>query len=724
VSGPGPPVLGRVPAIRSGTVPALADGFTNRPESAPGLAVLDPGTAVALVCAAASRPEQPAGPCGKTQLAVQAAESLWRSGRVELLAWIDASSRASVLSGYGEAAAAAGIRSACLAEEVAARLTNWLAETTRPWLVVLDDVRDAADLAGLWPCGPAGRVVITSPDEQAVCGERSELQPQVCPVGPFSTREALNYLMGRLADDPDQRHGAIDLAATLDGDPVALTHASAVIATATQSCADYQRHYAHKRARLGARQAHGEPLVAPAVTWILSAERASQLSPGGATQLLLVLAALLDGQAVPAAMFTTPAACKYLAEAGASAADADRAWEAVRALAHTGLLTIDLAPAPPVVRVSRLVAALVRAATPEQVLERAAVGAADALLEIWPQREPRPWLAAGLRSCVDALQRTSADRLWVADACHPLLLKAGHSLDSGGLSGPSVRHWAQLATTGNRILGSAHPGTLAVGSHLAHALQTAGQATEATAWWQWVADGSARAFGPDYPGTLAARVSLGNAMAVAGQPGSAVGVLEQAVADNERVRGAGHPDTFRARDGLAAACQAAGLAAEAIGHYRRVLADHERLNGTRHPAAMTARSKLAAAYLADGRLKDAITCYKKTLADRQHALGADHPDTITACRNLAAAYQAAGKIAAALQLCEQVRVGQERILGANHPHTLACRADLAHAYIGAGRLADAATLLRDTLTRCEQALPPGDPLTEAVRQALTGLAGQ
>jgi tetratricopeptide (TPR) repeat protein len=682
VSRLGPPVLGRGPAIRSGPVPALADGFTNRPESAPGLAGLDPGTAVALVCAAASRPEQPAGPCGKTQLAVQAAESLWRSGRVELLAWIDASSRASVLSGYGEAAAAAGIRSAGPAEEVAARLTSWLADTARPWLVVLDDVHDAADLAGLWPCGPAGRVVITSPDEQAVSGEKSEFQPQVCPVGPFSTREALNYLMGRLADDPDQRHGAIDLAATLDGDPVALTHASAVIATTTQSCADYQRHYAHKRTRMAARQAHGEPLVAPAVTWILSAERASQLSPGGATQLLLVLAALLDGQAVPAAMFTTPATCKYLAESGASAADADRAWEAVRALAHTGLFTIDLAPAPPVVRLSRLVAALVRAATPEQVLERAAVGAADALLEIWPQREPRPWLAAGLRSCVDALQRISADRLWAADACHPLLLKAGHSLDSGGLNGPSVRHWAQLATTGNRILSSGHPDTLAVGSHLAHALQAAGQATEATAWWQWVAAGRARAFGPDHPSTLAARVSLGNAMAAAGQPGSAVGVLEQAVADSERVRGAGHPDTFRARDGL------------------------------------------AAAYLADGRLKDAITCYKKTLADRQHALGADHPDTITACRNLAAAYQAAGKIAAALQLCEQVRVGQEQILGADHPDTLACRADLAHAYIGAGRLADAATLLRDTLTRCEQALPPGDPLTGAVRQALTGLAGQ
>jgi hypothetical protein len=209
---------------------------------------------------------------------------------------------------------------------------------------------------------------------------------------------------------------------------------------------------------------------------MLSAERAGQLAPGGATQLVLVLAALLDGHAVPAPVFTMPAICNYLADAGTSAADADCAWEAVRALAHTGLLTIDEAPAPPVVRMSRLVAALVRAVTPEQVLERASVAAADALLEPGPRAEPRPWLAAGLRSCADALQRTAADRLWAAGAYHPLLVKAGQSLDGAGLRGPAVRHWTHLAKASDRILGSDSPHTLTAGSHLAHALLAAGQA--------------------------------------------------------------------------------------------------------------------------------------------------------------------------------------------------------------------------------------------------------
>jgi tetratricopeptide (TPR) repeat protein len=702
-------------------MPPLADGFIRRPESAPFLARMVPGAAVALVNAAADRPGPPSGSCGKTQLAAAAAQALWRSGQVDLVAWVDASSRASVLSGYAETASAAGIEPAGPAERMATGLTGWLADTTMPWLMVLDDVRDPADLNGLWPRGPAGTVVITTQDAQTAFGADGDFNAEVIPVGPFTTREALSYLMERLADDPDQRHGAIDLALALDGDPPALAQASAVIATSTQSCADYQRRYGELQARL-TDQARGALPPASAITWILSADRASQLAPAGATQILLCVAALADGHAIPAAVFTTSALCSYLAESGARAADPGTAWDAVHALARTGLLTLDLTVDAPLARMSRTVAALVCAAIPGEVLERAAVVTADALLEIWPQTEPPPWPTSGIRSCADALQRAAGDRLWAADTPHPLLLNTGHSLDAAGLTGPAVRHWTHVATTSQRILGPASAHTLAGGSHLAGALLTAGQASEATAWWQWVVSGRARADGPGHPATLAARVSLGHAMTVAGQHNNAVTVLEQAVTDHERVRGPEHPDTLTARGALAAACQAAGLAAQAIGHYQRILAHHERINGPRHPATITARAQLAAACLTGGRHKDAISCYKKTLADRQHTLGADHIDTITTCRDLATAYQAAGKIATALQLHEQACAGHEQFLGADHPDTLTCRADLAKAYLAAGRLTDAAAVLRDTLTRCEQALAAASPLTTAVRQALTGLA--
>jgi hypothetical protein len=707
------PAREQVPAARSGTVPALADGFIPRPESVPGLAAgLRPGATVALV---PDGPAGRAGSCGKTQLAAWLAGSLRHSGKADVLAWVDASSRASVLAGYAEAAAAAGTGPGSPAGQAAARLAGWLAGTTRPWLVILDDLRDAADLDGLWPAGPAGVLLITTRDPDTLAGQP---QARVFRVGTFSAREAMNYLTERLADDPDQRLGAIDLTAALGRDPCALAHASALITTTTRNCRHYQHHYTHSRDRL----ADGEEPVTPAtVTWLLSAERAGQLSPGGGAWPLLALAALLDGHPIPGPLLTTTAVTRYLADSGDPAADAAR--EAARALQHAGLLTIDTAATPPLVRISRTVAALARAATPEPALDRAAQAAADALLEAWPEHEPQPWLAAGLRSCAAALQRTAADRLWTADGCHPLLLQAGHSLDTAGMAGPAARYRARLAAASDRILGPDHPAALTARSHLASALLAAGQAAEAAGCWQQVAAARTRISGPDHPDTLAALVSLGHAITAAGQPGTAVTVLEDAVAGYDRARGPGHPDTLTARSRLAAACQAAGQPADAIAHYKRVLASQEHTRGPRHPATMTARSRLAAACLADGQLRAAITGYKRTLTDRQRAQGAAHPATITARRDLAAAYQAAGKIAAALNLHEQACAGSEQALGTDHPDTLARRTDLARAYHAAGRLTDAATLLRDTLARCEHTRPPGDPLTRTVRQALTSIAG-
>ena len=137
--------------VRSGLVPPLADGFIARPESVPGLeAALVPGAVVALVSGrpSASAPDWP-GSCGKTQLAAGLAGSLWQSRTVGLLAWVTAASRASILSGYAQAAAQLGLDHGRDAESVAARFTAWLDGTSRPWLVVLDDLRDAADLEGL-----------------------------------------------------------------------------------------------------------------------------------------------------------------------------------------------------------------------------------------------------------------------------------------------------------------------------------------------------------------------------------------------------------------------------------------------------------------------------------------------------------------------------------------------------------------------------------------------
>ena len=716
--------------IWSGAVPALAEGFSARPETSPGLAAALPaGAAVALVpdraAAPATRPGRLAPPdtqdwlrsSGKTQLAAAFAESLWQSGGVDLLVWIEATSRASVLSGYAAATAAVtGRDQASSGESVAAQFLSWLGETSHSWLVVFDDLSDPADLDGLWPSGPAGRVLVTSAEAAAVpSGVR------IVPLGPFSLREAIGFLSGRLAADPDKRHGVIELAQDLDLEPVALAQAGAVIANTPLSCREYRAHFVPRTEQL-AESSSARPSAA-AVTWTFSLGRADQLAPGRSAQLLLALAALLDGHGIPETILVAAAAGDFLAGGGDVPANSESARAALAALEQAGLLTVEPVTAPPTVRISPVLQAALRAAMPEGMPDQAASSVANALLQAWPERDLPGWPCSGLRSCVATLRRITGDRLWDG-GCHPVLVRAGDSLDRARLTEPAVDHWCDLATTSGRLLGGEHPDTVLAGQRLADAYLAAGRAADAIPWFQWVLDRLTHRLGPDHRDVIEARRRLGHGLVAALQVPAAITVLERAAAQFEQVCGPGHADTLGARDELAAAYLAAGQYPDAITLYRRTLADRERAQGARHPQTMTTRHGLAGAYLASGQAKEAVAAYRRVVADRERVLGPDHLDTLTARNNLGAAYQKTGKPAAAELACEQAWAGFERVLGPRHPDTLRSRARLAQVYLQLGRYGNARALLRDTADRLQRILPDGDPLITELRQSLADIGDE
>jgi len=712
--------------VRSGMAPVLADDFNARLETAPDLAAALPaGAAAALVpdraAARAAGPGLTAVPdaqdwlrsSGKTQLAVAFAESLWQSGGVDLLVWIEATSRASVLAGYAAATAdATGRSQAGSCESEAAQFLSWLGETSCPWLVVLDDVADPAELDGLWPAGPTGRVLVTSNDAAAVPGG-----VLVLPVGPFNSREALSYLMGRLSADPSQRLGAVELISELGSEPAALAQASAVIASYGMSCHDYRDYFIRRRDQLTVPS--GAPPSAAAVTWTLSFEHADQLAAGGSAKLLLAVAALLDGHSIPRTVFATPAAGDFLA-GGEAPAGRERDGVALAALERAGLLTVEPATTPPTVRISPVLQATLWAAMPEGMRERAARSAADALLQAWPEPELPGWPASGLRSCVATLRQIAGDLLWDG-GCHPLLIRAGESLDRARLTQAAVDHWHDLAATSDRLLGAGHPDTVLACQRLADAYLAAGRGDDSVRWFQRVLDGQIQMLGPDHHDVIEARRRLGHALAAALQPDDAIAVLERVVPDFERACGPGHADTLGARDELAAAYLAAGRHSDATTLYQRTLADRERAQGARHPQTMVTRQSLADSYRASGRSREAVSVYKRVVADRERVLGPDHLGTIMARNSLGAAYQQMGKTAAAEQVCEQARAGFERVLGPRHPDTLRSRAELARLYYRLGRYGDARVLLRDTVNRLERTLPEDDPLITELRESLADI---
>ncbi len=709
--------------FRVGEVPLLVEGYTDRPDTARGIVdALVPGATLVLVpgSAFAEGPSNWLGACGKTQIAVIVAESLWRSGGIDGLIWISATNRASVLSGYMQASAAAfGIKPAGTAESVAARLLSWLSATDQPWLVVLDDLQDPTDLDGLWPEGPAGRVLVTGKQSSLAAGRRGT---QVIPVGFFSVREALNCLTERLSVNPAQRQGAIDLIEALGREPLALAQAASVVANSTLACRDYRDYFARRRQQIGV--AAGEVPSAAAVTWTLSLGQAESLLPGASVRLMLVLVALLDGHGIPGAIFSTPAVAAYLGGAMtpfSSAVDPKPAWDALLAIERAGLISVNRAVSPPTIGMNSVLQAAIRLAAPANVQDPAARAAASALLEAWPVDEPQPWAAASLRVNAASLQDSAPDVLW-ADGCHPVLLRAGRSLDDARLVGPAVEYWRDLSARCDTKLMPGHPDALVVAAHLAAAYLAAGYAGEAVHWYQRVLAERGRELAPGHPAIIAARINLAKALVLAAEPGDAVAVLQRAVSECEQFRGPGHPDTLSARDDLAAAHQAAGDVAAASRLLSRNLTDRERLQGPRDAETMATRDRLAAACLAEGKVKDAVSHYKRALSDREKVLGHGHPDTLATTANLAAAYQAAGRMPAAMQLSEQCCADSERLLGADHADTLARLANLAHLYYAVGRVGDAVTLLRDTAARCERVLPYGDPLIQALQQSLANIA--
>ena len=710
--------------FRVGDVPPLAEGFSDRPDTARGIVdALVPGSTVALVPGSefAEGRQNWLGASGKTQIAVMVAETLWRSAAVDMVVWVSAAGRAAVLSGYAQAwTAATGIVATGTAESVAAQFVSWLGQTSRPWLVVLDDLASADELDGLWPEGPAGRLLVTSAQLGVAAGRR---RTRVFPVGFFSVREALGCLTERLSVNPVQRQGAIDLIDALGREPLALAQAAAVIANSRLACRDYRDYFARRRQQIGV--AAGEVASAASVTWTLSLGQAEQLLPGQSVRLMLVLIALLDGHGVPGAVFGTRAVSAYLGGAAAgfgAAVDAGPAWDTLLVIERAGLISVDRAQAPPAVLMSPVVQAAVKLAAPPAVHDRAARAAADALLEAWPGEEPQPWTAAALRANAGVLQGAAADMLW-AGGCHPLLLRAGRSLDSARLAGPAVEYWRELSVGCDNKLPPGHPDALVVADRLAGAYLAAGYGAEAVAWYQRVLAERSLDLAPGHPAVIAARVNLADALVAAGQAGDAVAVLHRAVTESGQFRGPGHPDTLAVRDELARAHEAAGQAGAAIALLTGTLAERERLAGPRDVQTIATRGQLAAAHLEDGKVKQAISGYKRVLADRQAVLGPDHPDTITTKASLAGAYKAAGRMPLAVQLAEQTCADSERVLGADHAGTLARRAELAALYYAVGRVGDAAALLHDTVTRCELVLPPGDPLTQAAHHSLASITG-
>ncbi len=414
--------------------------------------------------------------------------------------------------------------------------------------------------AGCGRAGPAGRVVITTrlPGAAFAAGpDPGAAGLQVVRVDGFSRREALSYLGSRLTDYPDQRVEALDLGEDLDGLPLGLAQAAAVMNVNRLSCREYRTQLGERRKHMSGRAIDGVS-AAILATWSLAAECAHELVPAGLAWPALALAAMLDPDGIPGAVLTSPAACGYIAgrPSAAGTADQNMARAAITNLARVGLVSID--PSSPVrtVRMHRSVQAAVRAYLPAADLDYVLLAAADALAQTWPEPGGRvagataasaaqldqaqldqaqldqaqldqaqldqAQLDQALRDCAASL-REAESALWQPDA-HPLLFRLGRSLEDSGLNDSAMRYWQSMVAVSTRRLGPAHGSTLAARDRLAIAYESAGRSGDAIATFAGALADRDRSQGPEHPDSIAARGRLAHAYSSA-RPGRGRGAV-------------------------------------------------------------------------------------------------------------------------------------------------------------------------------------------------------
>ncbi|XVU24192.1 tetratricopeptide repeat protein [Actinoplanes sp. CA-054009] len=724
--------------VRVGIVPQPATSFQDRSIVGDLDTAAVAGAGTTVLTGAATRLLSGLGGVGKTQLAIHVAERLWRDKQLDLLLWVAAGSRASILTGYAQAAADLNLPGATGAntEQDAARFHAWLATTTRRWLIVLDDLTTTTDLRQLWPpTTPSGRSLVTTRLRGAGLDGPGR---HLITVGTFTQQEAIRYLQARLADTglADDPAG---VAADLGQLPLALAQAAAFMLDEQVTCSEYRQRFADRRAHLDdlVPDPHG-PTGLPddyqrtvAATLALSVDAADTTRPAGLARPLLELASVLDPAGIPTTVFTTTAARNWLSyrrnptpgdgldKTTNQDIDETTVFSGLRVLHRLNLISTTA----DTVTVHALVQRATRDTCTPDTLTDTAWAAADALIETWPDIERDTAHAQRLRSNTTAVYHHAGDSL-LHPQTHPVIERTNRSLGESGNPAGAATATEQFLDDLLRVLGPGHPYTLAIRGNLADRRGEAGNPAGAATALEQLLDDLLRVRGPDHPDTLTNRGNLADWRGEAGDPAGAAAATEQLLVDFLRVRGPDHPDTLTTRARLAGWRGRAGDPAGAAAATEQLLDDLLRVRGPDHPDTLTNRANLAGWRGRAGDPAGAAAATEQLLDDLLRVLGPDHPDTLTTRGNLAYWRGQAGDPAGAATALEQLLDDLLRVLGPDHPYTLTTRANLADRRGEAGDPAGAAAATEQLLDDRLRVLGPDHPNTLNTRAGLADWRGE
>ncbi|RAS59828.1 tetratricopeptide repeat protein [Lentzea atacamensis] len=637
--------------LQIGVVPQRAASFQARPGLTPSRTTVLSGM----------------GGVGKTQLAADLAQRMWSGREVNLLVWVTAGTREAVVSAYAEAAAELTGRDDLGPEKGARRLLEWLARTEEPWLVVLDDLQDPADLAGLWPPGNGLVLVTTRRRDAALLGDGR----QVVDVGVFSEHEGLTYLQAVLGGQPMLLHGAAEVVRALGSLPLALAQAGAYMVDAHLSCADYV-------ARLGKLRrgnAADEHLATIAATWSLSMEQAETLRPRKVAALLLDIASVLSPNGIPLDVLTGPSVREYLTSRTGYRLDEAGVRDVLAGLHRLSLVTLDGGEA----RIHALVQQATRDTWNVKQEKRSVRAAADALVDAWPALESMDERGQVIRANGTALVAAGGTHLEGRDT-HLLPFKLGSSLGLCGLVAEARDHFERLYHSSVQSLGPYNYFTLIQLSSLARWRGRSGDTAGAFADYDRFFAAATRVRRSDraemFADVMRARHDRAGLLAETGDLTGAIAELEQLLATHVELFGPDDPDTLAVQHDLTN-LRGQATPGSQLAEFERLLTDQLRVYGPDHPQTLATRHNLACERAESGDVAGGHAELRQLLTDSTRVLGADHPKTLSTRSVLLDCVGHLGDPARAAREFEQLLADRLRVLGPGHPDVQATLEGLA-----------------------------------------------
>lgn len=719
-----------------------------------------------------------AGGVGKSQLAAAAFHRFRQPGGVRV--WVPASSRQSVFTAYARAwrVVAGGEGGSGWDDETQADLfVAWLRTTTRPWLVVLDDVDEPADLRGIRPVGEHGKSMVTTRRRDAAVIRSSS---RVVQVGTFAPKEAVDYLRSRLAadegEDEDEDEELHALADTLGHFPLALSQAAAFLIDTGMPLTTYRQLLEDERQTLSdllpatsPADEHGETV---ATAWQLALDRAETLAPAKSARATLELLSMLAPDGITEAVLHTTAARRWIVHGADDHSNTGRGPAqpgeravllSLRALHRLSLVTHDPSRTPASVEVHALVQRAARESVPEQVRPRLAVAAADAVEELWSSAAEcacEPETEAALFRSVEVLRRTTGGDLLWDGRLHPVLRRIGPYLAGLGRDAAArdvCQELLELARTrlgdehrdvlylrcrvalaagelgdaastrtslehirreAERILGKRDPDTLTVRLHEARFRMEEGAVAAALNDFTELASQAADGLGTDHALVIEARSYAALCRGLAGNATGARDACAALVEVLEQRHGPGHLLTLSALTDLGRWTGEAGDAHAAVDIYLRAVARLESAVGRLHRDTLIARHNLAYWRGLAGDRKLAVEEFTAAAEDAERALGADHPTTLTYRVNLSFWRGLAGEPAMALAELAELQPTVDSVLGADHPRALRTRQQRAELLELSGDTSAAATLLTSLLADMIRVQGNDHPRTREAAEAL------